>query len=219
MIIAIDGYSSCGKSTLAKQVAEALEIRFIDTGAMYRAITHYFIQHNIDLDNQDQIKSALTQIDITFDRIDGQNTTFLNGENIEKSIRSSAVSEMVSPVATIPAVRDFLVEQQRAMGQESLVMDGRDIGTVVFPDADHKFFITASVDERVNRRILDLKNRGLSSTYDAVKNNLLTRDKIDSTRAHSPLRQAEDAVLIDNTHLTKEEQLLLVLHHIRVSRK
>lgn len=216
MIIAIDGYSSCGKSTLAKQLADTLDIKFVDTGAMYRSITLYFIRQGVDLQDKEAIREALKQITISFQRIDGKNVAFLNGENIEKEIRSASVSALVSPVATIPEVREFLVSQQREMGKDSLVMDGRDIGTVVFPNADFKFFITSSLEVRVNRRLADLSQRGITGSFEEVEENLLTRDKIDSSREHSPLRRAPDAILIDNTLLSREEQLQLVLHHIRV---
>lgn len=204
--IAIDGYSGCGKSTLAKAMAKALGYRFIDTGAMYRAVTLFFIRHKIDLEDQDGIASALKNIEIDFLNEDGKNQTLLNGENVEDEIRSLSVSNMVSPVATISAVRREMVNQQRRMGESGgVVMDGRDIGTVVFPNAELKIFVTAEVAVRVERRYQELVAKGKDITKAAVKANLLERDHIDSNRADSPLKQAEDAILLDNSKLGFQE--------------
>lgn len=216
MIIAIDGFSSTGKSTLAKDLAATLGIGYVDTGAMYRAVTLYMIEHFIDLQDGERIHKMLDEISIEFKRIENINTTFLNGENIEEKIRDKPVSDLVSPVATIPAVREKLVNLQRKMSinGEGLVMDGRDIGTVVFPDADFKFFIISDVDIRSMRRYEELRAKGKDITLSEVQSNLSTRDHIDSSRAHSPLKQAEEAIVIDNTKLSRKEQLYLVLKYI-----
>lgn len=208
IIIAIDGYSSCGKSTLAKALAARLHYAYIDSGAMYRAVTLYFLRHQISLEDNHQVLQALDSIHIHFERHPTGNRTFLNGEDVEEQIRAMDVSEWVSPVAAISAVRKALVLLQQAMGQrKGIVMDGRDIGTVVFPHAELKLFITAETEERVRRRYLELTAKGIAISVDAVRNNLIERDHIDSTRADSPLRQADDAIIIDNTHLTPEAQL------------
>ncbi len=216
MIIAIDGFSSTGKSTLAKDIAVVLGLAYVDTGAMYRAVTLYIIEHNIDIQDSEKINYMLDHITITFKRINKINTTFLNGKNVEDKIRDKAVSDLVSPVSTIPEVRERLVDLQRKMlnDTEGLVMDGRDIGTVVFPDADFKFFIVSDPDVRTKRRFDELKAKGKDISLEEIKANLFSRDKIDSTREHSPLRKAEDAIEIDNTNLSMQEQLILVLKHI-----
>jgi CMP/dCMP kinase len=198
IIIAIDGYSSCGKSTLAKGLAKKLHYAYLDSGAMYRAVTLYFIQHQVDLDNADAVRSALDKIEIDFRRIEGMNHTFLNDRDVERDIRSMQVSELVSPVSTISAVRRDMVKQQQNMGKRrGIVADGRDIGTVVFPDPD----------VRTSRRHLELAAKGIEADWDDIRANLLERDRIDSSRADSPLRQAEDALVLDNTLLSEEEQL------------
>ncbi len=210
IIIAIDGYSSCGKSTLAKALAKKIGYAYVDTGAMYRAVTLYFIQKDIDYTQLDLVEKALSNIQIHFENIQEKNTTFLNGKNVEEEIRKMYVSEQVSPVATISKVRRAMVRQQQAMGQKKgIVMDGRDIGTVVFPNAKLKIFLTAHPDIRAQRRFLELSAKGQEVSVEEIKVNLLERDRIDSTRADSPLKQAEDAVVIDNSHLTPIEQLTL----------
>ena len=209
IVIAIDGYSACGKSTTAKQVASILGYRYIDSGAMYRAVTLYFLDHHIALTNPKEVGRALEQIQITF-KVNSKNLseTFLNGLNVEKAIREMRVSENVSQVSTLKAVRHFLVEQQRRMGKEKgVAMDGRDIGTVVFPNAELKLFMSADILVRAFRRQKELLNRGQLVDLDDVIDNLLRRDKIDTTREESPLRQAEDAVVIDTTHITIDEQV------------
>jgi cytidylate kinase len=212
IIIAIDGFSSCGKSTLAKSLAQYLHYAYIDSGAMYRAATLYFLRHQVSLEDETAILGGLQHIDIQFQRIEGANTTFLNGENVEAEIRDIQVSSHVSEVAAISAVRRSMVDIQRAAGrQKGIVMDGRDIGTVVFPEAELKIFLTASLEERIRRRVLQLKNQGKNITREEIEKNLQHRDHIDSTRSDSPLRQAEDAVLIDNTNLTEEEQLAMTI--------
>jgi len=206
--IAIDGHSSCGKSTLAKALAKELNYIYVDSGAMYRAVTLYFMQHDVDLKDEEAIRLALEDIRISFKNIDRKNTTFLNEVNVEEEIRSMEVSSLVSPVAAISIVRRKVVRQQRLMGQEKgIVMDGRDIGTVVFKDAELKIFLTASVDIRTQRRYDELRAKGQTVTFEAVKNNLTERDHIDSTRVDSPLKKAVDAIVIDNTKLTEAAQL------------
>lgn len=208
IVIAIDGYSSCGKSTLAKGLATALSYAYIDSGAMYRAVTLYLLQHNIDPADEVAVESALPYITIHFENIGLGNHTFLNGEDVEEAIRQMEVSENVSQVSVISAVRRAMVKQQKAMGRrKSIVMDGRDIGTVVFPDAELKIFLTADPEVRAQRRYKELVEKGVEVAMEAVRRNLAERDRIDSTRADSPLRQAEDAIVLDNTHLTHEEQL------------
>lgn len=209
IVIAIDGYSACGKSTTAKQVASILGYRYIDTGAMYRAVTLYFLEHHVALTNPKEVAKALSGIHISF-KVNSKNIseTFLNGLNVEREIRQMRVSENVSQVSTVKEVRQALVEQQRRMGKErGLVMDGRDIGTVVFPQAELKLFMTAEVLVRAFRRQRELLDRGQLVDLDEVIDNLLQRDKIDTGREESPLRQAEDAVVIDTTHITIDEQV------------
>lgn len=209
IVIAIDGFSSCGKSTLAKDLAARIGFAYIDSGAMYRAVTYYLLKNGIDIQDYDQVHKALQKINIRFKRTpDGSNSTYLNGENVEQDIRKMEVSSLVSEVAAIPEVRKKLVEQQREMGvDKGIIMDGRDIGTVVFPDAELKIFLTADVDVRVERRYRELLGKNLEITKEAVKENLEKRDFIDSTRDDSPLKQADDAILIDNSHLTPDQQL------------
>ncbi len=212
IIIAIDGYSACGKSTLAKGLAAELGYVYIDSGAMYRAVTLYFLQNNIDIQDHEAVISALDKIHIHFENIDGGNYTFLNGRNVEKEIREMPVSQKVSPVAAIPEVRRAMVKLQQQMGiEKGIVMDGRDIGTVVFPDAELKLFLTAALDERVNRRYREIQKKGYSIDRKAVQTNLEERDAIDSNRSEGPLRQAKDAILLDSTNLEKSEQLAMGL--------
>ena len=209
IVIAIDGYSACGKSTTAKQVAGILGYRYIDTGAMYRAVTLHFLDHHISLTNPKEVSKALAEIQIGF-KVNSKNVseTFLNGMNVEKEIRQMRVSENVSQVSTLRDVRMALVEQQRRMGKErGVVLDGRDIGTVVFPQAELKLFMTADVLVRAFRRQRELLDKGQLVDLDDVIDNLLQRDKIDTSRTESPLRQAEDAVVIDTTHITIDEQV------------
>lgn len=208
--IAIDGYSSCGKGTLAKALAKALNYLFIDTGAMYRAVTHAILEARIDINDLDSIKALLPTLNITFDYRPDANYhhTFLNGVDIEDEIRSMEVSELVSPVSKIQIVRDFLVLQQKTLGEKKgVVMDGRDIGTVVFPDAELKIFMTAKPEIRAQRRFDELrKNNSPLIIYDEVLANLNERDRIDSGRSNSPLKAANDAIVIDNSFLTRDEQ-------------
>jgi cytidylate kinase len=209
IVIAIDGYSACGKSTTARQVAAILGYRYIDTGAMYRAVTLYFLEHHISLTNPKEITRALQQINIAF-KVNSKNIseTYLNGLTVENAIRKMKVSENVSQISAIKEVRSFLVEQQRRMGKErGIVMDGRDIGTVVFPNADLKVFMNAETLVRAFRRQKELLAKGNMVDLDEVVDNLLKRDKIDTTRQESPLKQAEDALVIDTTHITIDEQV------------
>jgi cytidylate kinase len=209
IIIAIDGYSACGKSTTAKDAATVLGYKYIDTGAMYRAVTVYFLQHHISLTNPKEITKALQDIHITF-KVNSKNVTetYLNGLNIEKEIRKMKISENVSPVSAIKEVRTAMVEQQRRMGKEKgIVMDGRDIGTVVFPQAELKFFMTADMLVRAFRRQKELLERDQLVDLDEVIDNIIARDKIDTTRKESPLKQADDALIINTTHITIDEQV------------
>lgn len=210
-IIAIDGFSSCGKSTLAKSLAKKLKFAFIDSGAMYRAVTLYFIRHNIDLDDQETIESALKDIHIDFIPNALKTEIHLNDEDISEEIRQMYISDKVSDVSAIKAVRVAMVAQQQKLGsRRNIIMDGRDIGTTVFPDADLKIFMTADPKVRAARRYLELTEKGEDVTLEEVVENLATRDRIDSTRAESPLRQADDAIVLDNSNLTPEQQLQFV---------
>lgn len=210
IVIAIDGYSACGKSTTAKQVAAILGYRYIDTGAMYRAVTLYFLDHHVALTNPKEISRALQQISITFKFNSKKNAseTYLNGLNVESDIRKMRISENVSQVSAVKEVREFLVDQQRRMGKEKgVVMDGRDIGTVVFPNAELKMFMTADILVRAFRRQKELLLRNNMVDLDEVIDNLVKRDQIDTTRQESPLKQAEDALVLDTTHITIDEQV------------
>lgn len=210
IIIAIDGKSSCGKSTIARQLARQLNYIYVDSGAMYRAITLYFLRNNIDINNTEEVDNALKEIELDF-RVNDQNAgveMFLNDENVEYPIREMLVAEKVSEVAALNAVRRFAVEQQQKMGErKGIIMDGRDIGTVVFPNAELKLFITADNAVRVERRFKELYQKNPNITIEDVANNLEMRDYIDSNREISPLRKAADAIEIDTTGLTIDEQL------------
>jgi cytidylate kinase len=209
IVIAIDGYSACGKSTTARQAASILGYRYIDTGAMYRAVTLYFMHHHISLTNPKEISKALADVHLTF-KVNSKNVTetFLNGLNVEREIRKMKISENVSQVSTIKEVRAAMVEQQRKMGREKgVVLDGRDIGTVVFPNAELKLFMTADITLRAYRRQKELMERDQLVDLEEVIKNIRQRDLIDTTRAESPLKQALDAIVIDTTHITIEEQV------------
>jgi cytidylate kinase len=212
IVIAIDGYSSCGKSTMAKDLAKNIGYTYIDSGAMYRAVTLYCLEHKLfDGDNPDleQLRKALPNLHITFQKNPetGRNETHLNGRNVEKEIRSMPVADKVSPIAAVGFVREEMVRQQQALGrQKSIVMDGRDIGTIVFPAAELKIFVTASPQIRARRRLEELAVKGENASLEEVLHNLSKRDHIDSTRKDGPLRQAPDAVVIDNSHLTIAQQ-------------
>ena len=214
IIIAIDGFSSCGKSTLAKQLAEKLHYKYLDSGAMYRAVTLYLLEKNIDYGDHEAVKKSLDDIHIDFryNPEKKRNETYLNDEMVEDQIRTMQVSDVVSPVSAIPVVRDFLVAQQQRVGKDrGLVMDGSDIGTVVCPDAELKIFMKASKGVRAQRRWEELKQRNMEMPFEDVLHNIENRDYSDTHRAYNPLRKAPDAVELDNTHLTEEEQLYLVL--------
>ncbi|HEV3413898.1 MAG TPA: (d)CMP kinase [Puia sp.] len=210
IIITIDGWSSTGKSTLAKQLAKELNYVYIDSGAMYRAITLYFIRHHVDWTIPQAVVEALKHIQVEFvaNHKNGQTEMWLNGENVEYVIRDLVVAEKVSEVAAVKEVREFAVARQQEMGKKKgIVMDGRDIGTVVFPHAELKIFMTADEPVRVQRRFKELYEKNPNITLAEVKQNLAHRDYIDSHREISPLRQAEDAVVLDNSHLTIKQQL------------
>ncbi len=215
--IAIDGYSSTGKSTVAKQLAKHLGYVYVDTGAMYRAVTYYAMTHNLIDDTHFDVVGLVSKLNevvvsFKFNPIAGFAEVYLNGQNIEKEVRTLEVSSQVSKVAAIPEVRYQLVKQQQQMGKDKgVVMDGRDIGTVVFPYAKLKIFMTASPEKRATRRFDELIGRGDDVTYEDVLRNVQERDYIDSHREDSPLRKADDSVLIDNTGLTQEEQFKLIL--------
>ena len=214
IIIAIDGFSSCGKSTLAKAMAKALEYVFVDTGAMYRAIALYFLRNNIAFNDSASIEAALHAIELRFkyNSATQKSDMYLNGENVEQEIREMQVSQKVSEVASIAAVRDFAVAQQQAMGvDKGIVMDGRDIGTVVFPNAELKIFVTADPAIRLERRYQELLQTNPSILKEVVAANLQQRDLMDSTRAHSPLKQADDALVLDNTNLDRAQQFELAM--------
>jgi CMP/dCMP kinase len=210
IIIAIDGWSSCGKSTLARELAKQLGYLYVDSGAMYRAITLYFLRNHVDWTDKSDVKKALKAISLEFvyNENSQQSEMHLNGENVEYVIRDLVVAEKVSDVAAIKEVRKFAVEQQQEMGKKKgIIMDGRDIGTVVFPKAELKIFLTADNAVRVERRFKELFDKNPNITIEEVKANLQMRDYIDSNREESPLRKAGDAILLDNTNLTTSETL------------
>lgn len=210
--IAIDGHSSCGKSTLAKDLAKALDYIYVDSGAMYRAVTLFFIQNKIDIKDKESVTKALDHIAIRFVQKAGQRRTHLNGVDVEDAIRTMEVSELVSPVSAISEVRRALVKQQQEMGEaKGIVMDGRDIGTVVFPNAELKIFLTAANETRSQRRYEELLAKGMKVSLEEIKQNLKERDHIDSTRKDSPLRRAETAIVIDNSYLSRDEQFQMIL--------
>ena len=218
--IAIDGHSSCGKSTMAKALARRVGYVYVDTGAMYRSVTLYALRHGLFAAdgsiNTETLRAAMADIVIDQRLIDGTTTTFLNGENVEREIRSLEVSNHVSPIAALDFVRTALVAQQQRMGQDGgIVMDGRDIGTVVFPHAELKIFVTASAQVRARRRYDELQQKGMPADYEAILKNVEERDYIDSHREVSPLRQAPDALLLDNSHMTIAEQDEWLMQHFR----
>jgi cytidylate kinase len=214
IIITIDGFSSCGKSTLAKQLAQKLNYVFIDSGAMYRAVTLHFLRNHIDWTDVKQVEQALKDIDLSFvyNAEAGKSEIYLNGENVEYVIRDLVVAEKVSEVAAVKEVREFAVAAQRKMGKKrGIVMDGRDIGTTVFPKAELKIFMIADPVIRVERRFKELYEKNPAVHIEEVKHNLEMRDYIDSNREFSPLRQAKDAIVINNSNLTMDEQLKIAL--------
>jgi cytidylate kinase len=217
-VIAIDGYSSTGKSSISKVIAEKLGLIHMDTGALYRGVTHFAVTKSLNENgkiNLTRLFNILNEIKLEFRNIDNELVLFLNGENISKEIRGNLVSSNVSLIASQKEVRDYLMETQRSIAENGgVILDGRDIGTVVLPNADYKFFLTASVDERTKRRFLELQNMGIETTEDEVKENLITRDKIDSEREVAPLKKAQDAILIDNTFKTKKETIDEILSYL-----
>ena len=218
IIITIDGYSSCGKSTLAKALAEELSYVFIDSGAMYRAITLYFLRNHVNWNVQDEVVKALENITLEFSYSDQTNISeiYLNDENVEWLIRDMVVAENVSEVAAVREVREFAVEQQRKMGDaKGIVMDGRDIGTTVFPNAELKIFLTADPAVRVERRFREMLLKNPHITIDEVRTNLEVRDYIDSHREFSPLKKAKDAIVLDNSNLTIKDQLKIALKLVK----
>lgn len=217
-VIAIDGFSSTGKSSISKQIAKRLDLIHIDTGALYRGITFFALENCLNDQQEIDIKSLfskLNEIHLEFKPNNQVLELYLNGINIDKEIRELRVSQNVSLIAKQPEIRDFLLDFQRDLASKGgVIMDGRDIGTVILPNADFKFFVTASPKERAKRRFLELQHSGIEATYDEVFQNLISRDKIDSERDVAPLKQADDAILIDNTNLNKEQTIELILSYI-----
>lgn len=210
--IAIDGFSSCGKSTIARQLAEKLGYIYIDTGAMYRTVTYYLMENNIDPHDSSAIERALKDIRIDFQPVNGRMHVHLNGVDVEEQIRQMDVSKKVSEVSTVKAVREKLVASQQEMGENGgVVMDGRDIGTNVLPNAELKIFMTAGIDVRVERRYKELKNKGLKVRKEEIRKNLQERDYLDANRKENPLRRADDAWILDNSEMDQEEQLNWVM--------
>jgi cytidylate kinase len=218
LILTIDGFSSCGKSTLAKQLAKRLNYTYIDSGAMYRAITFYFLRNNVDLAKEKEIRDALKNITLEFvvNETSGSSEIYLNEENVEYIIRDIVIAEKVSEVAALKDVRTFAVAEQQKMGiHKGIVMDGRDIGTTVFPNAEIKIFMVADEAVRVERRYAEMFDKNPNITLDEIKSNIAMRDYIDSNRKISPLRKADDAIELDNTHLTPKEQLDFALKLVK----
>ena len=217
-VIAIDGYSSTGKSSISKEIAKKLELIHIDTGALYRGITFFALENCLNDQQEIDIKSLFFfffEINLEFVPNNNVLELFLNGKNINQEIREPRVSNNVSIIAKQPEVRDFLLDFQRNLAAKGgVIMDGRDIGTVILPNADFKFFVTASPEERAKRRFLELQHLGIEASYEEVYQNLVSRDKIDSERDVAPLKQADDAILIDNTNLNKQETIELILSYL-----
>ncbi len=216
IVVAIDGYSSCGKSTLAKALAKKLHFVYVDSGAMYRAVTLYFLRNLVDITSEKAVAEALENIHLDFHAKDYETHITLNGEEVSNLIRDMKISEMVSPVSALKKVRTEMVKQQQRMGKTAnIVMDGRDIGTTVFPDASLKIFMTADPKVRAERRYKEMIAKGDSITLEEVFENLAHRDFLDTTRTESPLKRAEDAIILDNTELTPEEQLSFALKQVQ----
>ncbi|SFI66106.1 cytidylate kinase [Kaistella treverensis] len=217
-VIAIDGYSSTGKSSISKIIAHQLGIVHLDTGALYRGITYFAIKNCISENGQINLENLFQRLDeitLQFKQVEDELIVLLNGTDISKEIRTNEVSQQVSLIARQKEVRDFLLEKQRKIAADGgVIMDGRDIGTIILPDADYKFFLTASIDERTKRRFLELQKLGMETDEETVRKNLIERDKIDSEREVAPLKKADDAIVIDNTNLTKKETIELILSHI-----
>jgi cytidylate kinase len=218
IIITIDGFSSCGKSTLAKQLARKLNYTYIDSGAMYRAITLYFLRNNVNISDEKEIREALKNIHLDFyvNENTGNSEIYLNAENVEYIIRDIIIAEKVSDIAALKDVRAFAVAAQQKMGnKKGIVMDGRDIGTTVFPDAEVKIFMVADEAVRVERRFAEMFDKNPNITLEEIKSNIALRDYIDSNREISPLRKAKDAIELDNTNLTEKEQLDFALKIVK----
>ncbi|OCA78582.1 cytidylate kinase [Chryseobacterium contaminans] len=218
-VIAIDGYSSTGKSSISKIIADKLGLIHMDTGALYRGVTWFALQNCLNEESKIDLNtlfSSLDQVHLEFKNNDGTLVLYLNNVDISKEIRTNEVSDNVSLVAKQKEVRDYLLQSQRSIAEKGgVIMDGRDIGTVVLPNADYKFFLTASINERTNRRFLELKGLGIEADKEQVKQNLIERDKIDSEREIAPLKKADDAIVIDNSELSKEETIELILSYIK----
>jgi cytidylate kinase len=216
IVVAIDGYSSCGKSTLAKALAKKLHFVYVDSGAMYRAVTLYFLRNLVDITSEKAVEEALENIHLDFHARDYETHITLNGEEVSNEIRDMKISELVSPVSALKKVRTEMVKQQQRMGKTAnIVMDGRDIGTTVFPDASLKIFMTADPKVRAERRFKEMIAKGDSISLEEVFENLAHRDFLDTTRTESPLKRAEDAIILDNTELTPEEQLSFALNQVQ----
>ena len=218
IVIALDGFSSCGKSTTARHVAAVLHYAFVDSGAMYRAVALYFHRNNISLSDLNQVADALNEIEITFvfNPVKQSSDTYLNGENVESEIRMMFISDMVSQVSALPIVRHAMVALQQKMGEKKgIVMDGRDIGTVVFPNAELKIFMTAEPHIRAHRRKLELLQKGEDLPLEEIVENLRKRDEIDSNRSEGPLKRAVDAIDLDTSYKSMDEQVEFVLEHVR----
>ncbi len=216
IVVAIDGYSSCGKSTLAKALAKKLHFIYVDSGAMYRAVTLYFLRNDTDLKNHNLIIEALEHIDLNFHSRDYQSHILLNGEEVSEEIRQMPVSENVSLIASIKEVRKAMVRKQQKMGKsKNMIMDGRDIGTTVFPNAQVKLFMTADPKIRAERRYNELKAKGENVSLEEIFDNIAHRDFLDTTREESPLMRAKDAIILDNTNLTEEQQLAFAMEQVK----
>ncbi|QOW09484.1 (d)CMP kinase [Kaistella flava (ex Peng et al. 2021)] len=218
-VIAIDGYSSTGKSSISKIIAQKLGLVHLDTGALYRGITYFALNNCIGADgeiNLSELFNRFNEIELEFKPVDTELVMFLNGEDISTAIRTNEISQNVSLIASQKEVRDFLLDAQREMAEKGgVIMDGRDIGTVILPNADFKFFLTASVDERTKRRFLELKSLGIETDENTVRENLISRDKTDSEREVAPLKKAENAILIDNSDFTKHETIDIILSYLK----
>lgn len=211
-IIAVDGPSAAGKSCLSKEISDKLNIVYIDTGAMYRAVALYFMNNEVNIDDENEVKKALENISIKFERIDSKLRVFLNNEDISDKIRTEKIGMMASKVSAVPAVRYDMVDRQRKLGEDySVILDGRDVGSVVFPNADLKIYLTASEEERAKRRLIDLKEKNIDTTFEEVLDDIKKRDYNDINKPISPLVKTEDAVLIDTTEMTREEVINKVI--------
>ena len=215
MIISIDGPAASGKSTTAKIIAEKLDLMYLDTGAMYRAVALYLSQHNIDFKDFLALESSLDKISISFIYKNSQNHIILNGEDVSNSIRTPEITKLSSNIATIKIIRKKMVEAQRKLAEDqNVILEGRDVGTVIFPNADIKFYLTASLDSRAKRRLIEMSERGINIDIEDIKQDLIWRDQNDSNREEAPLKKAEGAIEVNTTNLTIEEQVNLILKYI-----